>query len=86
MQRQVSHLCANQHLSGGDTLPLASRHASEVGVAHHRVHTVLDTQQADDDLCLHTSAADLLQQGLELLLVVLVLRQPKQKEFREAFT
>ncbi len=67
------HLGADQHLSRGDTLPLAPRHASKIGVAHHRVHAVLDTQQADDDLRLHTSAADLLQQGLKLLFIVLIL-------------
>ena len=81
----MSHLSANQHFSRGDTLPLASRHASEVGVAHHCVHTILDTQQADDDLCLHTSAADLLQQSLKFLLVVLVLCTPGRKELRRAF-
>ncbi len=79
------HLGADQHLSRGDTLPLASRHASKIGVAHHGVHTVLDTQQTDDDLRLHTSAADLLQQGLELLLGVLILCMANRKEFGEAF-
>ncbi len=77
------HLGANQHLSRGDTLPLPPRHASEVGVAHHRVHTVLNTQQADDDLRLHTSAADFLQQGLKLLLVILVLSSQAGKSLEE---
>jgi len=62
------HLGANQHLSRGDTLPLPPRHASEVGVAHHRVHT---------------SAADFLQQGLKLLLVILVLSSQAGKSLEE---
>lgn len=72
-QRGSAHLWTNQHLSGCDTLALPPRHPSEVCIAHNCVHAVFNAQQANDDLCLHTCAVDLLQECLKLLFLSLIL-------------